>query len=446
MRWHTEVSQHERQPVVGETGVDPVHPQRRATLGGRPADRFDHPLGHHARGVPQEHRRAGHHVHAGTQDPRQVVERLGDPVVGHRRVHHAVRVQREQGVGVVRGGHPEGPDARQLTRVPAHLVRSGHPDAGQRECRAAPRSRLSRATPCSRCSTARRDTAPSTSSTLPVRSPPAGEARSRLVAATSCAVPIRRRGVARSIRDRSSLVCTMSRGRRRHRADGDRVDPDPRREVAGGQLGELSEGRLRRAVGEEAPPADPAHDRRHVDDRAATAGRHDRHGGPGERVRGGHVEAERLFEDVGLRVEQRSWVGAAEVVDHDVQPPEPVPRRPGQRADSVHIGQIGGDRKRPPAGRGDYLGDLVEIGLGTRGDTTAAPASASATAVAAPIPRPAPVTTATWSVSRNRSRITRRDVTRFTLGRVASGPRFPAYRRAPTAPYARPKPVDNSTD
>ena len=84
------------------------------------------------------------------------------------------------------------------------------------------------------------------------------------------------------------------------RADVDAVDPDPRREVLGGHLGPVRERGLGGAVGDEAAVGRAAHHRADRDDALLPAVgvlQHQRHGGAGQRVRGGDVEAERLVEE-----------------------------------------------------------------------------------------------------------------------------------------------------
>ena len=86
--------QRQRQPVVGEPGVDAVDEQRDAAREGR----LLHALGHlerRARRVLEEHRAAGDDVDAGLQQALEVVDRLEQPVVGHRAVDDAVRLQRD---------------------------------------------------------------------------------------------------------------------------------------------------------------------------------------------------------------------------------------------------------------------------------------------------------------------------------------------------------------
>jgi hypothetical protein len=65
-----------------------------------------------------DERRRGHHVDAGRQDADQLVD--VDP---HRVVDNAIRLQREQGVDVVGGGHAQRCDADQLAGVAAGFLR-----------------------------------------------------------------------------------------------------------------------------------------------------------------------------------------------------------------------------------------------------------------------------------------------------------------------------------
>ena len=66
--------------------------------------------------------------------PLEILERLEDAVIGHGGVHDAVRLQREQCVGVAGRRHAEGTDeSGQLAGIVTHLVRVRHVDADQLE-------------------------------------------------------------------------------------------------------------------------------------------------------------------------------------------------------------------------------------------------------------------------------------------------------------------------
>ena len=121
-----------------------------------------------------------------------------------------------------------------------------------------------------------------------------------------------------------------------------------------------------------------------------------RNRGLGQPVRDPDVELERVRQVMRLRRQERPRHRAADVVHHDVQPPEGLRRGPGQAGRGVEVGQVGGNDDRPPPGRLDLPRDLGELVLGAGRDQHVRPGLASAIAVAAPIPRPAPVTTAAW--------------------------------------------------
>jgi hypothetical protein len=82
----------------------------------------------------QQHRAGGDHVHALAEHPDEVLDRLEDPVVGHRGVHHGVRSERHQLVAVGGGGDPQlAAELGQHPGVLAVLVGVGDPDADQLE-------------------------------------------------------------------------------------------------------------------------------------------------------------------------------------------------------------------------------------------------------------------------------------------------------------------------
>ena len=79
-----DAGQHERQPVVGEAGVDAVDPQRHAALlgRGRPTPRYI-VLAHGAPRVLEEHGAGRHDVDARPQEPLEVGDGLEQPVSAH---------------------------------------------------------------------------------------------------------------------------------------------------------------------------------------------------------------------------------------------------------------------------------------------------------------------------------------------------------------------------
>ena len=107
------------------------------------------------------------------------------------------------------------------------------------------------------------------------------------------------------------------------------------------------------AVGDEAAVGGPAHHRADRHDRLLAVGalEHERHGGAGERVRGGDVEAERLGEEPRAGVEEAAREGAADVVDHGVEAAELVVRRLREAGDRVEVAEVGRDDDRLAAER-----------------------------------------------------------------------------------------------
>ena len=75
--------------------------------------------------------------------------------------------------------------------------------------------------------------------------------------------------------------------------------------------------------------------------------------------------------------------GAADVVDHDVEPAELVVRRVGERRDGVEVHQVGRYDERPPTERPRCALATFSSWSAVRAEsTTSAPASASAIALA----------------------------------------------------------------
>jgi hypothetical protein len=174
----------------------------------------------------------------------------------------------------------------------------------------------------------------------------------------------------------------MSRGRGRG-ADGDGVDPDPRGQVGGGQPGVVRQGRLGGPVGEVAAPGDPADRRGDVDHGAglrppgapaaragagAARGEQVRDRRLGQPVRDRDVEAERVHQVPRLGRQERSRHRAADVVDHDVQPPELRGRRVRQARGRVQVAQVGGHHQGLAPGRLDLPRDARELVLTPRRD------------------------------------------------------------------------------
>ena len=118
---------------------------------GRALQGGDH-RGHPARGTAGTRARR-HHVDPGPEEPVEVGQRLGEPVVGHGGVDDARRAEGEQRVGVVGGGHAQGAsEAGELAGVPTDLVGVGDPDARPARGRGGRRSRRWRAGRRCRCS------------------------------------------------------------------------------------------------------------------------------------------------------------------------------------------------------------------------------------------------------------------------------------------------------
>ena len=124
----------QRQHVVGEPGVDAVDVQRGVAGATGLLDPREDLLGQDAVGPLQQDGARGHDVHALAEHPDEVLDRLEDPVVGHRGVHHRVRGQRHQLVAVGGGGDPQlATELGQHPGVLAVLVGVGDPHTDQLE-------------------------------------------------------------------------------------------------------------------------------------------------------------------------------------------------------------------------------------------------------------------------------------------------------------------------
>ena len=133
MRSDTDVSTSGSQSLA-KPGSTPFTNSDAPPSSGRLLDRVGQLRRHGAVRVLQEHRAARDDVDAGGEEPLEIVDRLEQPVVGHRGVHDAVRLEREQRVGVVRRGDAEvAVEPGQLAGVLADLGRIGDPDADELE-------------------------------------------------------------------------------------------------------------------------------------------------------------------------------------------------------------------------------------------------------------------------------------------------------------------------
>ena len=95
-------------------------------------DRRDELVGEHLPRVLEEHRAAADDVDSGGQDAPVVLERIGQPVVGHRGVDRAFGLVGQDRVEV--GGGRDARrniKARKLSGVLARLGFARHPDAGE---------------------------------------------------------------------------------------------------------------------------------------------------------------------------------------------------------------------------------------------------------------------------------------------------------------------------
>ena len=128
----TRAGQRQRKQVVGEAGIDAVDEQARIAFPRSIFDRGEQLVWEDLPRVLQEHRAAADDVDAGGQDAPIVLERVGQPVVGHRGVDRALRAGGQHLVEVG-GGGDAGRDikAGKLSGVFAGLGVRRHPDAGE---------------------------------------------------------------------------------------------------------------------------------------------------------------------------------------------------------------------------------------------------------------------------------------------------------------------------
>src|SRR5207248_4898176 len=83
---------------------------------------------------------------------------------------------------------------------------------------------------------------------------------------------------------------------------------------------------------------------------------------------GGHVEVERAFEEAFAGVEKWPGLGAADVVDDDVDPAELAHRRVDESVQVVGVAQIARHDRGAPTPLGDGAGDLLELFFGAGRD------------------------------------------------------------------------------
>nr|WP_254126778.1 hypothetical protein [Aquihabitans sp. G128] len=82
---------------------------------------------------------------------------------------------------------------------------------------------------------------------------------------------------------------------------------------------------------------------------------------------GDHVERERLGQEAGRGVLEGPGHGAAQVVDHDVEPAERLDRGGRQAGHRVEVAQVGGHHVGPSPGGLDLGRHLQELRLGASG-------------------------------------------------------------------------------
>ncbi len=121
--------EHEDEMVAGKAGLDARRVQRRLAAPARVVDPGDLD-GVEAAGIEEPGDRRRDDVDAAREHPAQVVDGLAGSRLARRRVADAVGLEREQLVGVARGGEPERCDADEVTRVAPGLggVVDPHPD------------------------------------------------------------------------------------------------------------------------------------------------------------------------------------------------------------------------------------------------------------------------------------------------------------------------------
>ena len=93
-----------------------------------------------------------------------------------------------------------------------------------------------------------------------------------------------------------------------------------------------------------------------------------RHRGLGEGVRGGHIEAESLLQELRGGGHEGIGHGAADIVDHDVEAAEFGGGGVGEGLHRGQVGEIGRHGDGTPPQRADLSGDLVELLGGAGGD------------------------------------------------------------------------------
>src|SRR5262249_1097483 len=217
-----EPGEHERQEVVREPRIDTRGEEGGAALAagvGQPvAD-----LGKEGTRVNERDDRARDHVLSRGEDPADVLERLKGAEIRRRRVADAVGVEREQRIGVGGGADADRRETAERARILSRLGGAVHPeadqlklgmtdDAAEGEVSHVPRAPLDdpighlRRLPSQSNGQLVVSDPPSTSTTLPVTHPPAGEQSQSAASAMSSTVPIRRIGVMASICWRSSSV------------------------------------------------------------------------------------------------------------------------------------------------------------------------------------------------------------------------------------------------
>ena len=235
---------------------------------------------------------------------------------------------------------------------------------------------------------------PVTSSTVPVMYDDRSEARNSATLATSLGLagpPHRHLG-------QLLVPDPLRHGLGHRRADQpglDRVDPHPEvGDLLGRRLGHADDAGLGRRVVGLADHADLPGDRRHVDDRAALVLPHDRRG-LAQPVPGAlQVHGDHLVELLLGHLAHRRVAGDAGVVDHDVQPAEPVDGRTDERVDIVAGRHVAAHRHGDVVAAELLGGRFCVASRSTSPSTTRAPSSTKRCAIAKPDPWAPPVTTA----------------------------------------------------
>ena len=120
----------DRDAGVAEPGVDAGGVEGRPALAARGLEPVDH-AGSGVGRVQEGDERGVHHVCTGGEDAAEIVDHAVGPQVGVGGVADDVGRPVEQGIGVLRGGHPERRAAAQLTGVAPGLVVAVHPQPDQ---------------------------------------------------------------------------------------------------------------------------------------------------------------------------------------------------------------------------------------------------------------------------------------------------------------------------